>query len=369
MIKKILLLAGIALSVNTYAQKGEYTINGNIEGIQSGKAYLITRMADEQKIDSVAIINGKFLLKDTISDSRISSLIVTNDAAERSRSTLILEKGTINVKGKHNALESLQIAGTGSNDVLNEYQLKMNNGDVEWMQNFNKKYAAASEAGNEELMKTYEEEFGAMQKQNAVVAEKVIAANSSSFAAPLLLSMHMMSLDVFKMDELLKLIEQSAIQYPVTAQLREVVDAKLKTAPGKMAPEIVQKDTTGNTDIALSSLRGKYVLIDFWASWCGPCRAENPNVVAAYNKFKDKNFTIYSVSLDRKKENWLKAIADDELSWPYHVSDLQYWQNAAAEEYGVRSIPANFLLDPSGKIIAIDLRGTELHTKLAEILK
>lgn len=136
---------------------------------------------------------------------------------------------------------------------------------------------------------------------------------------------------------------------------------------GGKAPEINLNDTNGKP-LALSSLKGKVVLIDFWASWCMPCRQENPNVVKMYEKYKDKGFTVYSVSLDENKDAWLKAIKDDNLSWPNHVSDLKGWQSSAAALYSVSSIPATFLLDKEGNIIAKNLRGPELEQKLQQVL-
>lgn len=145
-------------------------------------------------------------------------------------------------------------------------------------------------------------------------------------------------------------------------------NAAQSTAVGAQAPEI-DLPTPAGKNIKLSSLRGKYVLIDFWASWCGPCRRENPSVVAAYNKYKSKGFTVYSVSLDKTKDAWVKAIEADGLTWENHVSDLQFWNSVAAAAYGVQGIPAQFLLDKEGKIIARDLRGEALDAKLAEVLK
>jgi peroxiredoxin len=143
------------------------------------------------------------------------------------------------------------------------------------------------------------------------------------------------------------------------------VDKMKTTAIGQPAPEIALPNPDGQV-VKLSSMKGKYVLVDFWAKWCGPCRQENPNVVRAYNKYKDKGFTVFGVSLDRSKEDWVKAIQDDGLTWT-HVSDLKFWQSEAAKTYGITGIPFSLLLDPNGVIIDKNLRGDALDNKLSEI--
>jgi peroxiredoxin len=155
--------------------------------------------------------------------------------------------------------------------------------------------------------------------------------------------------------------------YSQSKSFVEYVDRLKSTAVGQIAPELSLPDTNGQI-VKLSSMRGKYVLVDFWAKWCGPCRAENPNVVRVYNKYKDKGFTVFGVSLDRNKEDWLNAIKEDNLTWT-HVSDLKFWQSEAAKIYSITGIPFSILLDPNGVIIAKNLRGEALEAKLAEVIK
>jgi peroxiredoxin len=267
------------------------------------------------------------------------------------------------------SFSNVTVKGSKSNDAYVALNKKMKpfNAEIEELNNQYRTLAAnKDEAGIAKLEETYKD---IEKRQNEVYKSEFLANPNSPIALYILERFAGYDINADEVDPLFAKLPAAAKESKSGKAMTEKLNVARITGIGKPAPEFVQNDTLGNP-VSLSSLRGKYLLIDFWASWCGPCRKENPNVVKAFNKYKEKGFYILGVSLDQPnaKDKWLKAIHDDQLTWT-HVSDLQYWKNAVAVQYGVQAIPQNFLIDPAGKIIAKNLRGEELDKKLGELLK
>ncbi len=367
-------LAGLAVCLSANAQTTKpFTVTGKITKATPGSfVYLETNAQPTRKIDSTKVEAGNtFTLNGKVADG--GEVVVLNVGGGQKMALLIEGGETLNVTADGYRMDAKtgqmgKSSVTGSKNM--EYYEKLNTlrTDMEAkVTAWNKQVAAATEKKDNKKIAQIEQSYQAAEQDVVNKVKAMLPEMGTSLVSLFALNFINIDSDFATYESLAQRFEKENPNSPHAKSLIGRVTRIKGVSVGAPAPEISLNDTTG-TPVPLSSLRGKYVLIDFWASWCGPCRAENPNVVRMYNKFKDKGFAIYSVSLDQAKANWTKAIRNDNLTWT-HVSDLKFWQSAAAQQYGVQAIPATFLLDKDGKIIAKNLRGDALEQKLDEVLK
>jgi peroxiredoxin len=327
---KAMVMGVMAMMVVTSCteEKKGYIIDGEISDVKDGMVYL-KKYVDKSfvDVDSAVITDGKFKFEGVAPEALAHGL--TTQKESRRPLVFFLDNDVMNVK-LNEADKKLIVTGSPVNDIY------MANAPI-------------------------------VRSKGYSLDSLLSVHPASPVSAYFVVKDFAYKLDLEEMKSVRSKLDASLDGTSYVQQIESMIARMEKVQVGSEAPDFTLPDVNGNP-VSLSSFRGKYVLVDFWAAWCPDCRKENPNIVSAWKKYKNKNFAILGVSLDRNRDQWLAAIEKDKLTWT-QVSDLKYWSSEAAVLYCIRWIPMSFLIDPEGKIVAIGLEGEELHNKLEELLK
>jgi len=353
--------------VSCSSEPGYYSISGNIDVKDGIKVYRIVADINNQPkiVDSTTIEKNKFLMQGSAINPSISFIQVESFNFNL---PVIIEEGKIKIKIFKDSIGSSRISGTTSNDHFNDYKFDTKK-FVQAIEQIRTDIQQAAQNGNNDLVKDLQDDYKFVQDQIYSYELEFVKRNYDSYLSAILLERFIASkvLSIVEAKDVFNLLTDRIKNSDIGIKLKNLIETPNQSIEiGNYAPNFNAPSPEGQI-LNLNDKLGKITLLEFWASWCGPCRRENPNLVKIYNKFNDKGFEIVGVSLDKSKPQWIQAIADDYLTWN-HVSNLKFWQDPIARLYQVRAIPASFILDENGVIVSKNLRGSQLEAKIGELL-